>query len=121
MKGLDDMLKSCPYCGRIHDTRFDCGKKPATTRWHADTQASAFRRTNKWKVKSKAIRDRDHGMCQICIRDLYNTDVKYNGENVSVHHAIPIEQNPDKALDDDNLITLCEKHHEMAECGAIPY
>lgn len=22
------MLKSCRYCGRIHDSAYDCGKKP---------------------------------------------------------------------------------------------
>ena len=22
------MLKSCKYCGRIHDSQYDCGRKP---------------------------------------------------------------------------------------------
>jgi predicted restriction endonuclease len=39
---------------------------------------------------------------------------------LEVHHAVPLETDYDKRLDDDNLITLCERHHEMAERGDIP-
>ncbi|WP_320920505.1 hypothetical protein [Eisenbergiella porci] len=38
-----------------------------------------------------------------------------------MHHAIPIETDYDRRLDDDNLLTVCAMHHEMAENGAIPY
>jgi len=37
-----------------------------------------------------------------------------------VHHVVPIEEDYDRRLDDDNLITLCAVHHDMAESGAIP-
>ena len=37
-----------------------------------------------------------------------------------MHHIIPIEENYDKRLDENNLITLCRYHHEMAESGEIP-
>ena len=37
-----------------------------------------------------------------------------------VHHAISLEEDFDKRLDNDNLITLCEEHHEQAERGEIP-
>ena len=35
-------------------------------------------------------------------------------------HIIPLEEDEDKKLDNQNLITLCERHHEMAEQGKIP-
>lgn len=34
---------------------------------------------------------------------------------------MPINADWDKRLDDDNLITVCSMHHEMAENGEIPY
>lgn len=37
-----------------------------------------------------------------------------------MHHAIPINQDWEKRLDDENLITLCAMHHEMSEDGEIP-
>ena len=52
---------------------------------------------------------------------MYDTDQQYNYENLSVHHAIPIETDYDKRLDDDNLLTVCGMHHEMCESGEIAY
>lgn len=113
------MLKSCSYCGRIHDTKYDCGKRPQ--RQKKITYIDRFRSSRKWREKREQIRRRDLNLCQICIRNLFDTDRQYNYENLSVHHAIPLEKDFEKRLDDDNLITACSKHHEMAESGAIPY
>lgn len=113
------MLKSCAYCGRIHDTKYDCGKKPQKKK--KITYIDRFRSSRNWREKREQIRARDLNLCQICIRNLYDTDRQYNYEDLSIHHAIPLERDFEKRLDDDNLITVCGKHHEMAECGAIPY
>jgi len=47
--------------------------------------------------------------------------VEYDG--LSVHHIIPIEKlaadDIEKAFDLNNLITLCDRHHEAAEAGLI--
>jgi 5-methylcytosine-specific restriction endonuclease McrA len=112
------MLKACKYCGRIHDSRYDCGKKPQ--REKKVTYIDKFRSSRRWREKREQIRQRDRNLCQICIRNLYNTDRRYNGENLSVHHAIPLEKDFDRRLDDDNLLTVCAFHHEMAEAGLIP-
>ena len=40
-------------------------------------------------------------------------------ENISVHHIEPLSEAPAKALDRDNLISLCSYHHELAEKGKI--
>lgn len=113
------MLKSCPHCGRIHDCQYNCGRKPRLRK--KTTYIDRFRSSRQWRKKREQIRQRDNNLCQVCIRNLYGTDRQYNYENLSVHHAIPIEVDYDRRLDDDNLLTVCGIHHEMAEAGTIPY
>lgn len=112
------MLKSCKYCMRIHDSKFDCGKKPVRKKQY--NTKNSFRSTHAWTKKSNEIRDRDNNLCQICIRKLYKTINQYTYDNLEVHHAIALEDDFDKRLDDDILITLCKMHHELAESGEIP-
>ncbi len=112
------MLKSCKYCGRIHDTKYICPRKPV--RKKKDNMILRFRNSNSWKKKRREIKERDLYLCQICIRNLYDTKVRMNGEDISVHHAVSLEQDFSKRLDDGNLLTLCERHHKMAEDGEIP-
>lgn len=114
------MLKACKYCGRIHDTKYNCGKRPARKKTKY-SQADHFRRTQAWTDKAIEIKQRDNYLCQICIRGLYNAPRKFNYKKLSVHHATPINEDWDKRLNDDNLITICSAHHEMAENGRIPY
>lgn len=112
------MLKSCQYCGRIHDSKYICHNKPQ--RKKQVTEADKFRWTSLWQKKREEIKQRDLYLCQICIRELYNTINKYNTEELEVHHNIPINENYDKRLDNDNLLTVCHLHHEMCESGEIP-
>ncbi len=112
------MLKSCKYCGRIHDTKYICPRKPV--RKKKDNMILRFRNSNSWKKKRREIKERDLYLCQICIRNLYDTKVRMNSKDISVHHAVSLEQDFSKRLDDDNLLTLCERHHKMAEDGEIP-
>lgn len=118
------MLKACSSCGRIHDSKYLCEHKIKEIRNRQKkkyTKQNDFRGTKAWKNKRKEIKERDCFCCQVCIRELYDAERKYETENISVHHAIPIEQDYDRRLDNDNLISLCQKHHEMAESGEIPY
>ena len=55
-------------------------------------------------------------MCQVCIRQ---SEIKYNPHNLEVHHIVGLRNDYNKRLDNDNLITLCREHHEMAEAGKI--
>lgn len=112
------MLKSCQYCGRIHDSKFDCGKKPQKKR--NISEADRFRWSGRWQKKRQEIKERDDFICQICVRGIYNPERKFETDNLSVHHMIPVEKNWDKRLDNDNLLTVCEGHHAMAERGSIP-
>lgn len=116
--GVGRMLKSCKYCGRIHDSKFDCGRKPI--RKKEGNNKDRFRWTQAWQKKREEIKQRDNYLCQICIRKLYDTVDQYNYDDLECHHAVPLEEDFDKRLDNGNLITICGTHHEQAECGEIP-
>ena len=105
------MLKTCSICGKIHDFNKTC-KRVSTKKF---TLESKFRKSYQWTVKSKQIRQRDKYLCQICIRDKYDTNCLFNSNDLEVHHIIPINEDYNLRLDDMNLITLCRYHHEMAE------
>lgn len=111
------MLRSCSYCGGIHDRTYQCASKPK--RFKKITHVDKFRRTQLWIKKRKEIAERDKQLCQICLRERYNTTTKYNFTNLEVHHIVPVVDGWDKRLDDYNLISLCAYHHHMAERGDI--
>lgn len=112
------MLKSCQYCGRIHNSGYICPYKPI--RKSKITEADKFRWTSLWQKKREEIKQRDLYLCQICIRELYDTVVKYNTEELEVHHNIPINEDYNKRLNNYNLLTVCDMHHKMCDNGKIP-
>ncbi len=109
------MLKTCSICGKIHDINKVCKRKNTKK----NTAANKFRKTNKWTEKSKNIRKRDNYLCKVCATGKYGTIYRYTYKDLEVHHIIPVEEDYSKRLDSLNLITLCRKHHEMAESGEI--
>ena len=119
------MLKACSYCGRIHDSKYMCPQKEQNIKSRQSQRSKAnkkvydFHRSHKWKGKSVAIRERDNYCCQICARGLHNPDRQWETDGISVHHIIPIAEDWNERLDDENLITLCATHHEQAEKGQI--
>ena len=113
------MQKSCKYCGGIHDESYNCPQRPVTHKKVDD--AVRFRNTTKWQKKRTEIKRRDKYLCQICIREMYNTLYKYTYKDLQVHHVIPIHKDGSKSLDSSNLISLCPMHHAMCDKGEIPY
>jgi 5-methylcytosine-specific restriction endonuclease McrA len=113
------MLKSCKYCNRIHDSKFDCGKKPQRT--YKRTEEDKFRWTKSWQNKREEIKERDNFLCQACIRRLTGTTYAYTYDELEVHHAEKLNKSYEKRVDNDNLLTLCSKHHKMADNGEISY
>jgi len=114
------MLKSCSKCGRIHDKKFIC-QANKVARVKPDSLANKFRKTRKWTKKRNQILQRDKGLCQLCIRNLYDTFGRpYNHKLIEVHHIEPINENFDLRLEDVNLISLCTYHHKRADRGEIP-
>ena len=119
------MLKSCAYCGRVHDSRYECPAKQAATRkYPKNTRAALTRSSSRWQKTREYIKRRDHGVCQLCLRN-YTANISgtalrpFEGEDLSVHHIVRLEDDINKAFEEDNLITLCRFHHEMAENGSV--
>lgn len=116
------MLKSCSYCGRIHDTKDICAEKRIALdkrKKRRRTKAYGFHRSYTWTNKSIEIRERDNNLCLCCKAMLKGTIRQFNSEELSVHHIIPIEEDYDMRLEESNLITVCRRHHEMCEDGTI--
>lgn len=106
------MLRSCSYCGGIHSRADTCPSKPAKV--EKVTYIDRFRWSKAWQRKRKQINDRDKYLCQVCLQE-----GEYNYTDLSVHHITPIRSSWDKRLDDDNLITLCSEHHDLADKNKI--
>lgn len=110
------MLKTCKYCGIVPYNHI-CPNK--TKKEKETTDIDRFRWTKSWQKKREEIKKRDLYLCQICIRELYNTTTKYNSKDLSVHHNTPIAKDYNKRLDNNNLLTLCDMHHKMCDNGEI--
>lgn len=113
------MLRSCKYCNKIHEFNQVCEKKPKKIK--KINYIDRFRWSKKWQEKREEIKRRDNFLCQLCLRNAEGTSRQYEYENLSVHHAIPLEKNFEKGLDNDNLITVCSTHHKMCEIKKISY
>ena len=112
------MLKTCKNCGVVNEGHICPYRK--SRKKTGDRESDKFRKTIQWKNKSIEIRQRDKYLCQVCMRNLYNTLTLLNYKTVEVHHITPINENYNKRLDNDNLISLCKYHHTMADNGQIP-
>lgn len=107
------MKKSCVYCGRVHSIGYICPMSIKNE--NRDEKIRRFRDSKAWRVKRAEIQDRDLHMCRICL-----SAGDYRRRDTSVHHIVPLTANWSKRLDNSNLITLCDYHHELAERGKIP-
>ena len=110
---------TCKYCGIVERGNHNCPHKTYRKK-ERDTQADKFRKSKRWTDKSIEIRQRDKYLCKVCMANLYNTINQFNYNKLEVHHIEKLNENYDKRLDNDNLITLCAYHHRMADNGEIP-
>ena len=108
------MLKACSRCGKIHKSG-DC-PIPVTPYYRQvrNSDADLFRNRKVWQRKAAEILERDYHCCRVCL-----SAGIINSNDLSVHHIIPLKDDYDRRLDNDNLITLCRYHHEAAERGQI--
>ena len=90
------MYKTCKMCGVVSVDHI-CPHRRSRQK-SGDRQSDKFRKTKAWTDKSVEIRQRDRYLCQVCLKNLYNTLDTLNY----------------------NLITLCSYHHKMADKGQIP-
>ena len=86
-----------------------------------DKEAKKFYKSARWLHKREQILKRDHYECQICRERIRETDE--SGKILSmqdrrihratiVHHIHHLKDNPELALDDDNLISVCHQCHD---------
>lgn len=64
-----------------------------------------FYHTRQWKKKRAQILRRDKGLCRESLRYGRHVDA------TTVHHIYPLEEYPEWALEDWNLISLCGERH----------
>ena len=64
-----------------------------------------FYKSKKWRRKRERVLKRDNYVCQKCKR--YGKNV----EATTVHHIKHLKNYPELALDENNLISLCERCH----------
>lgn len=107
------MLRSCQYCGRIHFKGYACPKKPRSKK-RGSGEAERIRSTYAWQRARERVKERDHYLCVCCL-----ARGRVNHVALEVHHIAPLEERPDLAYEDGNLITLCGRDHEDAEAGVI--
>ena len=64
---------------------------------------------NEWVKAKKFVLMRDKGLCRMCLF-IHNI---MNGDNLTVHHIVPVEDDSTLWYDSNNLITLCAGHHQV--------
>ena len=116
----EDMKKTCQYCGIVDEDHVCPHRKRKYAKYNKDNQKDRFRSSSAWQRKRTAIKQRDHYLCQVCITGEYDTFNQFTYNDLEVHHIEPIDSDFDRRFEDDNLITLCEYHHKMADRGIIP-
>lgn len=104
------MFKSCSRCGKIHSYNYKCNKGKTYKHNYIDK----LRSTTRWTNKSIEIRESSNYLCSVCLDEGI-----YNYEDIEVHHIEKLQDNPDRLLDNYNLICLCKKHHKQADEGKL--
>mgnify|MGYP004516957591 FL=1 len=125
----EKIKRACSKCGRIHKDGEVCPLTPHRTRVYAkssergstrDPLFISFRSSKAWQDRRKIIRARDGHLCRACLANLPGTVCRINTKRLSVHHIVSLKEDWERRFDGENLITLCDVHHELAEKGAIP-
>lgn len=111
------MKRSCTWCGRIHSYEYNCPEKPVP-KIRRDDDITHFRNSSLWQKKRHEILERDIGLCVVCRLGIMGESDLVPAD--SVHHITPLSDNFEARLDNDNLISLCAYHHELAERSGIP-
>lgn len=111
----DVMYKSCFRCGKIHHSAYKCKVgKPKFENKKYKLQEDKLRNKYSWALKAKEIKEGSNWLCAVC-----EADGIYNCADLEVHHITKLREDPDKLLDNDNLICLCRTHHRLADAGYI--
>ena len=111
------MKRVCPRCGKLVDYHHNCAP-PYKRKYNNNDPERKIRNGIRWQRKRNEIKKRDGGIDQIAAHGLDGAPY-IQTRNLQVHHIIPLEERPDLAYDDDNLITVSPRTHELAENNII--
>ena len=106
------MLKACSRCGQVHDDSSVCHH--GQHRKFNKTDETKLRSRYSWKQKRAEIRDRAFELCEVCM-----DEGDYSKKDLEVHHIVKLKDDPSGFLENENLISLCVKHHKMADDGEL--
>jgi len=107
-------LRPCnkPGCGQLtHDGYCEQHKTAKAEnnryydKYHRSDRSKQFYHSASWKRARDLIRIRDNGLCIECLNQKRIT------VGTIVDHIIPIKQNWNKRLDENNLQLLCQSCH----------
>lgn len=104
---------TCAHCGVVKRGHI-CPHKKRHYK-DGDKQSDKFRSTKVWQRKREEIKQKSKYLCAVCFEGKHHTMNILNHRNLEVHHIVPLAENYNKRLDNDNLICLCSFHHKMAE------
>lgn len=107
-------LRTCIYCGRVHDDSFKCNFKPKKNWNKYKTETDKLRNKKAWARLAERVKKDSNYLCQVCFD---KGRFVYNG--LEAHHIIKISDNPDKLLDENNVVCLCRYCHRQADRGEL--
>lgn len=112
-KGGARVFISCKYCGGIHQKGVVCSRKPQKQYKKRTSKIDKFRKTAEWQRKRIEVLERDKYLCRLCFPAVINNS------SIQVHHIVPMKEDWERRLDNDNLVSLCTFHHQLAEDGEV--
>jgi 5-methylcytosine-specific restriction protein A len=76
-----------------------------------DRDSKSFYNSSSWSSVREQALIRDHYLCQHCLKEkkLVSADM--------VHHIVPIRDDKDKAVELENLLSLCNPCHNKVHGG----
>lgn len=90
-------------------------------------KANPFYRSPAWRRLRAQALERDHYICQDCLARKQRGERLRPRQASVVHHIQPVKERPDRMLDIDNLVSLCDACHNKrhpekgaAEAKAAP-
>lgn len=75
-------------------------------------ESEPFYHTAAWRRLRALVISRQGGMCFDCMERMRLGYQKKPRRATMVHHIVPYKERPDLALNENNLVALCDKCHE---------
>lgn len=97
----------------MHPYDYVCGHNKPRYQYKGGEERE-LRNTWDWHKKSRQIRERAQGLCEVC-RD----SGRYVYEGLEVHHIEKVSEHPELLLEDGNLVCLCVTCHKQADRGEL--